>query len=118
MKKSTTFMKRFAELAKGETPEALAEKVFRQVQSSLNTQIAIMTGDLVTKEDAVKDAQEAFEKTRLNYGRELKPTDRQNYVINLVNAKNALQKAADDLDTHVDTLKFLKNELASLEAEI
>ena len=118
MKKSTTFVKRFAELAKGETPEALAEKVFRQVQSALNTQIAIMTGDLVAKEDAVADAQEAFEKAKLNFGRELKSTDRQSYVTNLVNAKNALQKAADDLDTHVDTLKFLKNELASLEAEI
>jgi superfamily I DNA and RNA helicase len=118
MKKETTFVKRFANLAKGETPEVLAEKVFRQVQSALNTQIAIMTGDLVTKEDAVKDAQEAFEKTRLNYGRELKPGDRQNYVTSLVNAKNALQKAADELDSHVETLKFLRNELASLEAEI
>lgn len=118
MKKSTTFVKRFTELVKGETPEVLAEKVFRQVQSALNTQIAIMTGDMVTKEDAVKDAQENFEKARLNNGRELKSDGRTFYVTNLVNARNILQEAADDLDRHVETLKFLKNELASLEAEI
>ena len=112
-----SFVKQFAALLQGDTAEVTAQKVFRQVQSSLNTQIAVMNGDLVAKEDAVTDAKEELNKARLNYGRELASHDRTAYVRNLINKKNAVESAQEALDTHLDTLAFLKRELSNLESE-
>jgi hypothetical protein len=112
-----SFVKQFAALLQGDTAEVTAQKVFRQVQSSLNTQIAVMNGDLVAKEDAVTDAKEELNKARLNYGRELASSDRTAYVRNLINKKNAVESTQEALDTHLDTLAFLKRELSNLESE-
>jgi hypothetical protein len=113
-----SFIKGFVALVQGDTAEATAQKVFRQVQSALNTQIAIMTGDQVAKEENVSDAKERYEKARLNNGKELHSSDRTQYVRNLVAANNAVKEAEESLDTHRETLQFLRNELASLEAEL
>jgi hypothetical protein len=123
MSKSNTtvvksFVKQFAALLQGDTAEVTAQKVFRQVQSSLNTQIAVMNGDLVAKEDAVTDAREELDKARLNYGRELASSDRTAYVRNLITKKNAVESAQEALDTHLETLDFLKRELVRLESEV
>ena len=123
MSKSNTtvvksFVKQFAALLQGDTAEVTAQKVFRQVQSSLNTQIAVMNGDLVAKEDAVTDAKEELDRARLNYGKELASSDRTAYVRNLINKKNAVESAQEALDTHLDTLVFLKRELSNLESEV
>jgi hypothetical protein len=112
-----SFIKGFVALVQGDTAEVLAQKVFRQVQSALNTQIAIMTGDQVAKEEAVTDAIERYEKARLNNGRELHSSDRTAYVKNLVSAHNAVKEAEEALNTHKETLQFLKDELKTLEAE-
>jgi hypothetical protein len=122
MKSQTTastkksFIKGFVALVQGDSAEATAEKVFRQVQSAINTQIAIMNGDLVGKEDNVTEKREAYQKARFNNGSELKSCDRIHYVRNLVAANNAVKDAEDELEIHKETLEFLKNELASLEA--
>jgi hypothetical protein len=113
-----SFIKGFVALVQGDTAEATAQKVFRQVQSALNTQIAIMTGDQVAKEENISDAKERYEKARLNNGKELNSSDRTQYVRNLVAANNAVKEAEESLDTHKETLQFLRNELASLEAEL
>jgi hypothetical protein len=123
MSKSNTtvvksFVKQFAALLQGDTAEVTAQKVFRQVQSSLNTQIAVMNGDLVAKEDAVTDAREELDKARLNYGKELASSDRTSYVRNLITKKNAVESAQEALDTHLETLDFLKGELVRLESEV
>ena len=113
-----SFVKQFAALLQGDTAEVTAQKVFRQVQSSLNTQIAVMNGDLVAKEDAVTDAKEELDRARLNYGKELASSDRTAYVRNLINKKNAVESAQEALDTHLETLDFLKGELVRLESEV
>lgn len=113
-----SFIKQFAALLQGDTAEVTAQKVFRQVQSALNTQIAVMTGDLVGKEDAVNDAREELEKARLNYGKELASSDRTAYVRRLVEKKNSVESAEEELTTHTETLNFLKSELARLESEV
>jgi hypothetical protein len=113
-----SFVKQFAALLQGDTAEVTAQKVFRQVQSSLNTQIAVMNGDLVAKEDAVTDAKEELDKARLNYGKELASSDRTAYVRNLITKKNAVESAQEALDTHLETLHFLKGELVRLESEV
>lgn len=123
MSKSNTtvvksFVKQFAALLQGDTAEVTAQKVFRQVQSSLNTQIAVMNGDLVAKEDAVTDAKEELDRARLNYGKELASSNRTDYVRNLINKKNAVENAQEALDTHLETLDFLKGELVRLESEV
>jgi hypothetical protein len=113
-----SFIKGFVALVQGDTAEATAQKVFRQVQSALNTQIAIMTGDQVAKEENVSDARERYEKARLNNGKELASKDRTYYVQNLVEANNSVKEAEEALELHKETLQFLRNELAALEAEL
>lgn len=113
-----SFIKQFAALLQGDTAEVTAQKVFRQVQSALNTQIAVMTGDLVGKEDAVSDAKEELDKARLNYGKELASSDRNLYVRRLVEKKNSVESAEEALSIHTETLNFLKSELARLESEV
>lgn len=113
-----SFIKGFVALVQGDTAEAQAQKVFRQVQAALNTQIAVMTGNSVEKEEAVEDAKDALNKARLNYGKELSSSDRTRYVQNLIDASNALKEAEEDLVAHNETLEFLKAELAALESEI
>lgn len=113
-----SFIKGFVALVQGDTAEATAQKVFRQVQSALNTQIAIMNGDLVAKEEAVADAKDAYNKARLNDGKELQSSDRTRYVRNLVDANNNVKEAEEALEAHKETLEFLKSELAALEAEL
>ena len=115
--KTPTFVERFVAIVNGDNPEALAQKVFRQVQSALNTQIAIMTGDLVTKEEELEIAKERLQKAILNNGRSLESHDRTSYVRNLVSAHNSVKEAEESLDTHIETLKFLRNQLSTLEAE-
>lgn len=111
-----SFVKQFLTLVEGDSAEALAQKVYRQVQAALNTQIAVMTGNLVEKEEALEDAKTNLENARLNYGKELRSSERTSYVNNLVNAKNKFEEAQEDLAAHKETLEFLKTELTSLES--
>jgi chromosome segregation ATPase len=118
MTKSTikSFVKSFVAVVTGDDATAKGEKVFRQVQSALNTQIATLTGDTIQKEDAVSDATEKLALARVNNGNTI--SDRNTYVANLLSAKNALTAAEEDLEKHNAKLAFLKAELASLEEEV
>lgn len=111
-----SFVKGFLALVKGDTDEAKAEKVFRQAQSALNTQIAVLTGDSVRKEDAVSEAKEALEKARVNNGELI--SDRERYVRNILDAKNTLTYVEEELEKHVEKLAFLKGELTNLEKDV
>lgn len=110
-----SFVKGFLALVKGDTDEAKAEKVFRQAQSALNTQIAILTGDSVRKEDAVSEAKEKLDNARVNNGNLI--NNREYYVQGILDAKNSLTDAEETLEKHQAKLDFLKSELAALEAD-
>ena len=115
MNKAKSFIKGFVAAIKGDDAEALAAKVWRQAESGLTMQIAALKGDLIRKEDAVTDAQEALDSARINNGKQI--TDRDQYVENLILAKDSLERAEKALAAHQKTIAFLEEEYANLKAE-
>lgn len=117
MSKTTikSFVKQFVAAVKGDDATVVAEKVFRQAQSALNSQISSLQGDTVGLEDAVGDAKEALDKARINYGGVI--SDRNYYVRTLLDRKNAVTKAEEALETHKEKIDFLKAELDALTKE-
>jgi hypothetical protein len=114
--KTKSFVNQFVALIAGDNNEVLAEKVWRQANSALSSQIPALEGDLVSLEDKVEAAKENLEKARLNNG-ELLPEKREIYVINLLKAKNAVTMAEEALEEQKDKIAFLKEELANLSKE-
>jgi hypothetical protein len=115
MTKLNSFQKQFIAIVKGDDAEALSAKVWRQSESALKVQIASLSGDLIRKEDSVETANDNLVKTRANFGRSIE--DRDQYVVNLINAKEACIKAQKELDAHKATIAFLEEEYANLKAE-
>jgi hypothetical protein len=115
MNKAKSFIKSFVAAIKGDNAEAQAAKVWRQAESGLTMQIAVLKSDLIRKEDAVTDAQEALDSARINGGKFI--TDRDNYVAGLIQAKERLIQAEKQLEAHQKTIAFLEEEYANLKAE-
>ena len=110
-----SFVKQFIAEVKGDDVEAQAEKVWRQANSALKSYISSMEGDLIEKEDKVSDAEEKLAKTRINKG--LTISDRNNYIANLISAKENLKRVQKELDAHIATIEFLKEEWENLKKE-
>ena len=115
MNKAKSFIKGFVAAIKGDDAEAQAAKVWRQAESGLTMQIAALKGDLIRKEDAVTDAQEALDNARINNGQQI--TNRDSYVQGLISAKEILVRAEKELVAHQKTIAFLEEEYANLKAE-
>jgi len=115
MNKAKSFIKGFVAAIKGDDAEAQAAKVWRQAESGLTVQIANLKGDLIRKEDAVTDAQEALDNARINNGKSI--SDRDGYVANLIAAKERLVSVEKQLEAHQKTIAFLEEEYANLKAE-
>jgi len=114
--KMVSFVKQFISLVEGDTAEARGQKVFRQADSALNTHIAILTGELVAKEDAVAAAKENQEKALVNFGKEI--SDRDNYVSNLYRYENAVIQAEEALRVHQEKLDLLKSKSKAISASV
>ena len=71
--------------------------------------------DTINFEDAITEAQEELAKAKVNNG--LAITDRGSYVQVLLNKKNKLTTAEENLEGHKAKLSFLEETLKSLEAE-
>ena len=112
IKKVNSFVKQFVAQITGDDSTVQAEKTFRQADSALKTQIASLKGDVITKEDAVTDAVEAQSKARINNGKPI--TDRNQYVTNLVQAKNNVTISEEALASHNAKISFLEAELTLL----
>lgn len=115
MTKAKSFIQGFVAAIKGDNAEAQAAKVWRQAESGLTMQIAALKGDLIRKEDAVTDAQEALDGARINNGQII--TNRDSYVQGLITAKENLTVAEKQLEAHQKTIAFLEEEYANLKAE-
>ena len=111
----SNFVKLIVAHLKGDDAEAQAAKVWRQAESGLTMQIAALKGDLIRKEDAVTDAQEALDSARINGGKPI--SDRDAYVGNLIASKERLTMAEKKLEAHQKTIAFLEEEYANLKAE-
>ena len=109
-KKISSFGKQFIALVKGDDAAAQAERVNRQRMAGLNTHLQNAKGDLVDREESVKDAEELLAKVRLNHGNDI--TDRDSYVKNVINAKEAVLDAKDDLASHQALITSLEEEIA------
>lgn len=110
-----SFCKEFIAKVKGDDVEAQAEKVWRQANSALKSSISSMEGDLIEKEDRVTAAQEKLMNARINDGKAI--TDRAYYISKLIDAKEGLKNAQKQLDAHVATITFLKEQHESLMKE-
>ena len=111
-----SFVKQFIAAVKGDDVEVQAEKVWRQANSALKSSISSMEGDLIEKEDKVTEAEEKLAKARINKGYTI--SDRSSYISNLISAKEGLKKAQKELDAHIATIEFLKEEWENLKKEV
>ena len=115
MNKLNSFAKQFVAIIKGDDAEAKAAKVWRQAESAFKVQIAALGGDLIRKEDAVSQAEETLAKKLVNNGNEI--ADRDQYISNLIQAKEILVQSKKQLDAHKATITFLEEQYALLKAE-
>lgn len=116
MNKAKSFVKQFIAVVKGDDAEAQAQKVLRQADSALKSQIASLQGDTITFEDAVTAAEEAEVLATVNNGKAI--TDRNYYVSGLLNAKNKVTSAQEALKAHQEKVAFLQDKLESLNKEV
>ena len=114
MNKVNAFIKEFVAIVKGDDNEAKAAKTWRQCESAFKVQIASLGGDLIRKEDKVTQAEENLAKKLVNSGNEI--TDRDQYIANLISAKESLKQATKELDAHKETIAFLEEQYAALKA--
>jgi len=101
-------------LLKGDDAEATGQKILRQADSAFKTQIASLTGDTISLEDAVEEAKEALRLARLNNGELI--SNRNYYISNLLAAQNNLVEAEEALEAHAAKLAFLNEQAELLEA--
>ena len=113
MNKMKSFVKEVVAIISGDNAEATGQKILRQADSALKTQIASLNGDTISLEDKVEDAKEALRLARVNNGKLI--TDRNEYVRNLLNAKNALTDAEEALEIHLEKIAFLQEQYDSLD---
>ena len=112
--KTKSFVKEVIAILKGDDAEATAQKILRQADSAFKTQIASLTGDTISLEDAVEEAKESLRLYRLNYGQVI--VNRNNYISSLLMAQNKLIDAEEALEVHLAKLAFLNAQAALLEA--
>lgn len=116
MNKVKSFVKQFVAVVKGDDAEAKGQKVLRQADSALQSQIASLKGDTITLEDKLLSAQEAQDLARVNNGNAI--ASREAYVRNLLDAKNNVTYAEEALKAHKEKIAFLVGELDSLSKEV
>ena len=114
MNKMKSFVKEVVAIISGDNAEATGQKILRQADSALKTQIASLNGDTISLEDKVEDAKEALRLARVNNGKLI--TDRNEYVRNLLNTKNTLTDAEEALEIHLEKIAFLQEQYDSLDA--
>lgn len=116
MNKVKSYVKQFAAILTGDNAEATAQKALRASDSALRTQIASLTGDNIGLEDALEQAQENEKMALLNNGKV--PTDRNQYVRSLLDARNAVIDAQEALEDHKEKIAYLQGKLEELSAEV
>jgi len=115
MAKLNSFVNQFIAIVTGDNAQVQAEKNWRQADSAFKIQIAALNGDLVTKEDAVSQAEEKLAKLLVNNGKSI--DDRTQYIANLISAKESLKQTEKQLAAHKETIVFLEEQYALLKAE-
>jgi hypothetical protein len=110
--KLNSFVQQFVAVLKGDDAKALGQKVFRQADSAIQSEIAALKGDLIKLEDDVTEAKEAEASATINKTEVI--TSRGTYVKNLYAAANAVTLAEDTLKAHKEKIAFLEAKLAAI----
>lgn len=116
MTKMNSFRKQFEAKLKGDNDGVKSAKAWRSAESALKVQIAALEGDTISLEDDVENAKEALKDARINNGEIIER--REEYIDNLIEAKEDLTLAIEALDNHNYTLDFLKSEYAALKEDV
>ena len=114
MNKMKSFVKEVVAIIKGDDAEATGQKILRQADSAMQTHLATFKGDIISLEDKVEEATENLKLARVNNG--ILIVDRNQYVRNLFNARNALVDAEDALEIHKEKIEFLTAQHVSLDS--
>ena len=109
MKKGELFVKEVINRIKGDDKEALANKIARKALSAIEGQIAALRAKEVDDENALEDAQEAFDNAV--YPTELF-TDNKAYCAQIASKKEKLNAAKDNLEQTKDSIAFFESQLA------
>lgn len=112
-----SFIDQFVAIVQGDDAKAQGIKTQRLAGAALRTQIAALEGSLISKEESLSDAQENVNLASINHGRPIGSGDeaRTAYVTSLLQAKNNLTNAEDDLELHKEKIEFLKERLSFVE---
>lgn len=105
----STFVSLIVALITGDDAEVTAIKIQRKAKASLTAQIAVKTAITLDLEQAVETAEENLALARVNNGELI--TNNEDYVRNLFRKNDALEKAVDVLDAHLEDIEFLKAQL-------
>lgn len=104
-----SYLEQFAAFVKGDDAKVQAIKAQRAVDSALRLAIAQKDGETIRLENKIEKAKDALLKARMNNGSPDidEPTE---YVNALIQAKNDLTLAEEELEAHKSLLEFLKEQ--------
>jgi hypothetical protein len=114
--KVKSFVKQFVATVTGDNADAQAQKVLRQADSALKSQIPSLEGDLIGLEDALETAKEKLALAKINNGKSIE--DRSTYIYNLLQSQNNGTSTEEALELHKKKIAFLKGILTSLDEEV
>lgn len=106
-----SFVAQFVAVVKGDAAAVLAEKVYRQRKSALESHVASLKGDKVDAEQSITDAKANLVKARFNNGELIGDKEgRAKYIETLVKANDAVIDAEEELESLTLTIDFLEKE--------
>lgn len=114
MSKTTNFIKLVVAIITGDDAQATALKIQRKASAILTAQIAVKVARTLELEEVVENATEAVGLALINNGELI--TYGENYVSTLNKAQNTLNAAQDSLEAHLETITFLEEKLALVQA--
>jgi hypothetical protein len=99
---------------RGDDAKATALKIQAKAIGAFNAQIAVKTAETLDKEEDLELAKDNLAKARMNMG--VLITDKVVYLEKLGKAQDKVEAAQDELDNHLDSIEFLKEQLAIVKA--
>jgi hypothetical protein len=117
--KISSFVKEFIAHVQGDTSKVLAQKVYRQADGALSSQIALEKAALIQAETQLETAKELKAKAIINNGKLIEGMEAMTtYVDNILAAENSVIEAEDELKERKAKIKFLETTLANLKTEV
>ena len=102
---STKFKEGFKVLLKEPSDDVIAEKCWTKIDSAFVSKLAILNSDKFEEQIKVDELKEKLNKAKFNNGEEV--TKREAYLNKLINLKNELTIAENNLTELTATIDFL-----------